>query len=250
MAKAFSSPLFLAFAVLVSANSLLAFMYGTVPDIFTILFTVGVWMIYSSAFASAKNPAEPLQSKGFSFVHGTVKAMRIFYIVVSVIAIAACLILLIMTAVFHQAIANITFNQFRTSLAQSINNPELYFQIETVLDNIWLNLSRMGLEMNFGFILLVVATVSLIFGIIAGVAQLVISLTFMSKLKKFTATVRDSVKLGIQPSRSRGLGVWFLVIGILTAIFSPAWGAALIVLYVWYKKFFPVIPVADSDNCQ
>ena len=252
MAKAFSSPLFLAFAILVSTNNLIALIYGGVPDVFTILFTVGVWLIYSAAYTSATNPSAPLKSTGFSFISGTVRGMKIFYLVISIILIVAGVILLSRVLALRETILSTSFYDLRSFFEKGISDPDLYFEVSKVLDNVALSLEQLGFDLgvNFGPLLFAICLGAVISFIVTGTIFLVISLTFMSKLRKFTVIVRDSVKLGIAPSRVKGLGVWCLVLGIILVTFSPAWGAALIVFCVWYKKFFPATTAVNHNTQQ
>ena len=234
----FSSPLFLAVAVLTSVNAFFSF------DVFSILGTVAAWLIYYTAVTSSRNPGAPLKTTGFSLVHGTARAMKIVYLVLSILIIVASVILLAVTVLNSEAIISLTPGYIYKLIPQIITDPELAFEVSAAYDEFLINLFTVidiPSELFGTLILVALITVSVI-SILSGVFQLVLSFTFCRSLCKFTCSLRDSVMLGVAPKRVKGLGVWFLVLGILYVIASPMLGALLIVLYVWYRNSFPATP--------
>ena len=234
----FSSPLFLAVAVLTSVNALFSF------DVFSILGTVAAWLIYYTAFNSARNPGTPLKTAGFSMVYGTTRALKIVYLVLSIIMIIASVILLAVTVLNSGFILSLTPGYIYKLIPEIITDPELAFEVSAAYDEFLINLFTVidiPSELFGTLILVALITVSVV-SILSGVFQLVLSFTFCRSLCKFTCSLRDSVMLGVAPKRVKGLGVWFLVLGILYVISSPMMGALLIVLYVWYRNSFPAVP--------
>ena len=238
LVQAFSSPLFLAVAVLTSAVAVFSF------DIFSILGTIAAWLIYAAAFNTAKNPGTPIKTNGFSMVHGVTRALKIVYLVLSIIIIVTFVGLLIFTVRNSEFILAINAGDIYDLIPEIIGDPELSFEVSAMYDEFLVQLFTLyefPAEM-FGFLILVALITVCVTMILSGVFQLVLSFTFCAKLCRFTRSLRDSAVLGVEPQRIKGLGVWFLVLGIIYAISSPIQGGLLIVLYVWYKKFFPAVP--------
>ena len=217
--EAFGSPLFLALAILVSIVTGIGIFFSSF-DIFYILTTIGVWLVYASAKSNG-----PLSSTGLAMISGTAKAIKIVSLVLA--------ILLIVLAVVFAGICSVSIPSI---IEEDITVPELKYAvyealeesgvsvsindstIEEVFDALEEAVDSAEIPLSAFFVIFIV--VIELFILICGVVMLVLSLTFYRTLHKFHKSVCENARYISEIQKAKSLKVWLMVLGILSAIGS------------------------------
>ena len=220
---AFSSPLFLALCILVSAVSVLSLMAGAINVIY-ILITIGSWIVYASALNSSR-----ISHAGLAMISGTAKAIKIIITVAAIILFVctAVTIFLSIFAVTTVAIEGQTitveklFDVIQNTILKENPNFDLraigFYELRDAV------LAEVGyhVELLVSDILLTIWVASSIVTALAGAIYLVMGLTFYKTLHTFHKSVCLNAQNGISGiKKANSLRVWLIVLGALTAIGS------------------------------
>ena len=267
LAEAFSSPLYLTLAVLVSIVTGASLLGGGGIEIFYLLTTIGAWLVYAAA---KKNE---MSSEGMAIISGTSKAVRIVSLV---LAILVLVIAVIMTFGVSFIISDIPENMSAEALMKVIDremvdgNLELDAQTYGLIRDTLYEVERAadGMDLSvFVGIFLIIVTVVLY---VVGAVLLVFSLTFYKTLHKFNKSLCEHARMGAEVKKASSLRVWLMVLGIISGIgaisgpnlFNPfalassmSGAAVYIIGSVWIGKYFldeavnkePSLNIADGE---
>ncbi len=244
--KALRSPLFMTVALLLSIafgfDMIITFlMQGTlIPDIILLLLIIGLWITRSSANSTPLTNA--VSAAGMNLVSGTVKAVRIIALVLSILCMLASAAFLIMIPIVKATpdIAEAYMGETQAVLYMIIGQSFSQFDSPAMVN-------------TFNLYAAIVAFVCGLLFLIVGYCL------FLKKAHRFTYTLCNSMKNGTTVDNAKPLANWTLVIGILCAIQSLTSGlgiladgllsAALIVSSCWLRTYFGYgIKSADSQD--
>lgn len=211
---AVKSPLFLTVAILMSISvgikAITALSANNLSvDIIGLLIMIGMWIAYVNASKTPKEQAIP--ANGLNMISGTVKAMRIISLVVSIIFIVCSLILILLGVVINQNEA--IYHNFRTGYLEGIGSQSLLVGGKVIYDFrdlIATPEAAMRCLIGIGVVLMFVAIVILV----------VYYFLFLKTLHRFTYSVCENVKNGTPIEKANSVWVWLLVLGIISAVFS------------------------------
>ena len=210
----FASKAFLTATIAYTVMAGAALIWGTL-DVFSILFTIGMWLAYTSA-SKAMHPL-----KDMKFLSGVVKA----YYIVSIIGIVFLILAGVLLIISGPSVAN------AESEVQNIIDTvdrNFVFNWNSVVVDEEVTISSLGgfllyvssmLEMSVAKFL---GTFMVIMGIVfifAAVISILINEFFIHKLSKQMKRAVTALELGTDTElKLGGIRVWFIVIGVLSAI--------------------------------
>ena len=247
--EAFGSPLFLTLAILVSVvTGVGIFLFSF--NIFYILTTIGVWLVYASAKSDGA-----LNSNGLAMISGTAKAVKIVSLVMAILIIVLAVVFAGLCSVSIPSIMeeDLTVYDLKAAVYEALEESGAVVSIngstiEEVFDALEEAVGTAGISLSSFFVIfIVIVAVSLL---IIGAVLLVLSLTFCRTLHKFHKSVCENAKCGAEIQKAKSLKVWLMVLGILSAIGALSAGVEVsmlssfagagvyIVGSVWVSKYF------------
>lgn len=233
--KALKSPLFmtvtLLFTISFGIDTLLSFfLSGYLSlDIITLLTIIGLWMTYSAAKNTASCDSVPFS--GMNLVSGTVKAVRIICLVISILCMIASVafIIMILLVNIYPAISEAYMGQ-----VQAI----LYILIKQAFGMF----DSASMATTFSIFMAVISALAGTLFYIVGYRL------FLKKAHRFVYSLCENLKHGTPVENGKPLFIWLLVLGILCSAYTVTMGtsiltsgvsaAALIVASCWVKAYF------------
>ncbi len=183
-------------------------------DIFAILFAIGMWMAYS--MAKRETPFKEMK-----FLSGVLKA----YYIVAIIGIVCMFIAATLCIVFAPNVMTLDteidagLDALENGNGDSYVNFYMELDGETLeeLDEIRGEIKDLGMSIaDFLGIIMIVLGVVLIIG---AVVTIIINELFVRKLRKQLENSIDAIASNSEAELSlRGIKIWFIVIGVLTAV--------------------------------
>lgn len=233
--KALNSPLFMTVSLLFTVSFgieafLSFFLSGSLSlDIITLLIIIGLWMTYSAAKDTPLTESVPVS--GMNLISGTVKAVRIICLVLSVLCMIAGIAFLVMIFIVN------TFPEISEAYMGEVQ-AALYILIKQSF-GMFDSVSKVT---AFSFFMAVLSI---------GMSALFYVLgyrIFLKKAHRFVYSLCEHLKTGTSVENGNALFVWLMVLGIISAVFALLSGtsvlidgtraAALIVASCWIKTYF------------
>lgn len=179
-------------------------------DIFQLLIMIGMWVAYSNASKTPDEKAIP--ANGLNMISGTVKALRIVSLVLSIIFIVCAVICIAVGAFVGQNEA--VFDSFKQGYLEGIGANSVLTINGSALFDLRDLVKAPDVAMTF---MIIMGVVFLVFAIILLV---VFYFLFLKTLHRFTYSVCENVKYGTPIEKANSAWAWLFVLGILSAIFS------------------------------
>ena len=213
--RAAKSTLFLVTAILLSISvgigTLNNLSQGSLlVDVIELLVMIGMWIVYANA---SKTPVEKaIPANGLNMISGTVKAMRIITLVVSILLIVCALILIVLGAF---AMKNeVFYEEFKQGYLENIS-PQSTLMIG---DSILFDARDFVATPSAATVLLIVIGFGILFA--AALLLVVFWFFFYKILHQFTYSVCENVKYGTNIEKASAVWLWLLVLGIISAVLS------------------------------
>lgn len=247
--KTLCSRLFLAVCIVASARAGLSLMGGSV-EVFSILFSIGFWLI----FAAAKNSTLAESRTGLSMVSGTVKAeLILIWVAVGILAVCGVIILIM------SPLASNLSEAFMSELAEELRDtaPNLFFYITTPQGTQTFDLFDIK-TLSPAVITAFMAIIGVVLLVIAAIFTL-LNIFYYRNVHKLTKSVCVSFESGTYSlAKLKTAKTWFLVMGILDAVsftsslssgkpFEIASGACSVALYFLYFVLAGQVQKAEAD---
>lgn len=206
--KVFSSSLFLALCIVISAAAALGIISETF-DLYAILGAIACWIIYANAKSS-----DPLKQSGYKFAAVITRIMYVInWVCIGLIAVSGAIV----SALFFYS--DSMLEQLLTSLNTYF--PNVYYDLMSELEELTAELSDVIAPSEFmsyaswGFAIAVIVV-----AVIAIAVMIVYNLCFVRPLDKYTHSLSDSFVTGSVTVYNKSLATRFLVFGIINAVFS------------------------------
>lgn len=250
LAEAFSSPLYLTLAVLMSIVTGASLLGGGGIEIFYLLSTIGAWLVY----AAAKNNG--ISSEGLAIISGTSKAVRIVSLVLAILVLVIAVFSTVgISAIISEIPEKMSAEAFMKVIDKEMANGSLELDTQTyglIRDALYeIGRATEGMDISaFISIFLIIITVVMY---AAGAVLLVFSLTFYKTLHKFNKSLCERARMGAEVKKASSLRVWLMVLGIISgigaisgpnlfnmfALASSLSGAATYIIgSIWIGKYF------------
>ena len=216
--EAFGSPFFLALAILVSIVTGIG-IYFSSYNIFYILTTIGVWIVYASAKSDG-----PLSSTGLAMISGTAKAVKIVALVLAILVLVLAVIVGGLCSVWLPSVdEDVTVSELKADVCEALDKNGIFISVNDLTLNEIFDALEEGTktaEISLRSFLVILIVVAELFLFIYGGVMLVLSLTFYRTLHKFHKSVCENARYISEIQKAKSLKVWLMVLGILSAIGS------------------------------
>ena len=194
-------------------------------DVFSILFTIGMWLIYVAAKKEA-----PI--KGMRFVSGTLKAYYIVEIIGIVMLIIAGVSLLVVSPALFKMDDNYINDILREVLGELESTELFFYSPDTIMSAINNN---MGISVP-ALIRIVIVALGIVFIIIA-VCSIIVNELFVRRFNKQISSASDALAIGESTElKLSGIRGWLIFFGVMASISAVS----------GFFSFYSIFSVASS----
>lgn len=218
--NAFSHQLFLAITILMTVSAGFSIVGGSF-DVFKILYSIGFWLIYTSASNDTL-----MNIKGIKFVNGVIQARRIVnWVAVGIIAVCGILCMFVFPLI-SVGLSDILRDSFLVGDVYVFDSLDIADSAAVIVGIV------------VGVVLLISAVICALFNIF-----------YINKTVDFVKSLYNSAETNVFGIvNARYVGIWFLVIGIVNALSGLSsfdfvlilsqlsFAAAYIIGYFWIKN--------------